>query len=105
MPEYPGGQAEMIQFLGNSIKYPENCKEDGIEGTVYLSFVIDTDGMVTDVKAMKSPDPRLSAAAMEVVGKMPEWKPGVHEGKTVKVKMVLPVKYTFDENETSGEKS
>ncbi|NEN23616.1 M56 family metallopeptidase [Cryomorpha ignava] len=93
MPEYPGGQSAMMSYLGDNIEYPEECKKEGVEGTVYLSFVIDTDGKPSDIKAVRSPDERLSANATEVVKKMPKWKPGKEDGKNVKVQYSLPIKY------------
>ena len=93
MPEYPGGNQAMMQFLGNNIVYPESCKEEGIEGVVFISFVIDEAGDLRDLKVLRSPDDRLSANAIEVVGKMPQWKPGMNAGEPVKVQYNLPVKY------------
>ncbi len=96
MPEYPGGQAALMNFLGENIKYPESCKDDGMEGTVYVSFVIDEDGTVKDIKAIKSPDERLSASALETVNKMQAWIPGKQDGKNVKVQFNLPIKYQVE---------
>ncbi len=96
MPEYPGGQGAMMTFLGENIEYPEGCKDEGVEGTVFISFVVDTDGTITDIKPLRSPDDRLSANAMKVVGKMPAWTPGEENGKTVKVMFNLPIKYQLN---------
>lgn len=96
MPEYPGGQSAMMTFLGENIVYPQSCKDEGIEGTVYVSFVIDSEGKVVDIQVVRSPDDRLSANASEVVGKMPNWTPGKHDGKPVKVQYSLPIKYQLD---------
>lgn len=96
MPEYPGGQSAMMSFLGNNIAYPEACQDEGVEGTVYVSFVIDTDGKPTDIKAVRSPDERLSANAIDVVSQMPNWTPGKQDGKNVKVQYSLPIKYQLN---------
>ena len=93
MPQYPGGQSAMMSFLSENIEYPEDCKADGVEGTVYVSFVIDTQGKPTDIKALRSPDDRLSANATEVVSKMPKWTPGKQDGENVKVQYNLPINY------------
>ncbi len=93
MPEYPGGDAAMMTFLGENIKYPADCKDEGIEGTVYISFVVDKSGEITDMKSLRSPDERLSANAMEVISKMPTWTPGENDGELVKVEYNLPIKY------------
>lgn len=96
-PEYPGGQKALMQFLSERIKYPESCKQEGVEGTVYIGFVIDRAGNPTDMKVLKSPDERLSANAMGVLAQMPQWTPGKVDGETVKVQYNLPVKYQLRE--------
>ena len=93
MPEYPGGNQEMMSYLGKNIVYPESCKEEGVEGIVFVSFVIDEEGIPTKLEAIRSPDERLSANALEVVGKMPRWTPGKQDGKPVKVQYNLPISY------------
>lgn len=93
MPVYPGGDEAMMKFLGENIEYPADCKEEGVEGTVYVSFVVDESGKPTNMKALRSPDERLSANAMEVISKMPAWTPGENGGKPVKVQYNLPIKY------------
>ncbi len=103
MPEYPGGMGELMAFLGNNIEYPADAKEDGKEGTVFLQFVIDTDGSVKDIvqkpdqKAYSNgPDQRLVEASIKVVSQMPQWIPGEYEGQKVKVQYVLPIKYQLE---------
>lgn len=100
MPEYPGGKEAMMKYLGNNIKYPENCKKDGPEGMVVLSFVIDKDGAVTDVQSVSSPDERLTMAAIDVIAQMEPWIPGQQDGKNVKVKFKLPIRYKLEEDES-----
>lgn len=96
MPEYPGGNPALMSFLGENIKYPENCKEDAIEGTVIISFIINEDGQVSDIKPLRSPDERLSHSAIETVSKMANWTPGKQDGKNVKVEYKLPIKYALN---------
>jgi len=93
MPEYPGGNEAMMAYLGNNIVYPESCKEEGVEGVVFISFIIDKDGMPTELEVLRSPDERLSANALEVVGKMPAWTPGKQDGEPVKVQYNSPISY------------
>lgn len=93
MPVYPGGDDALMKYLSENIEYPPACKEEGVEGTVYLSFVVDKSGELTDMKVLKSPDERLSANAMDVLSKMPAWTPGENAGKLVKVQYNLPIKY------------
>lgn len=96
MPEFPGGQDAMMAYLGENIVYPESCKEEGVEGTVFVSFVIDTEGKVGDIKIARSPDDRLSANAIDVVASMPDWTPGNQDGTPVKIQYSLPIRYQLD---------
>lgn len=98
MPEFPGGQEALMKFLGENIKYPEACREEGIEGRVYIGFVIDELGNVTNLEVLRSPDERLSANAMEVVAKMPQWTPGLMNSEPVKVRLNLPVFYKIKDD-------
>ena len=100
MPEYPGGTDEMLRFVSKNIVYPEKEKLDGITGTCYVSFVVDKDGSITDVKVLRgvTGGPGLDAEAVRVVKLFPKWKPGMQSGKEVKVQFNLPVKYSL----TSG---
>ena len=93
MPSYPGGEEAMMKFLGKNIEYPADCKEEGVEGIVYIGFVVDKSGTATDMKVLRSPDERLSVSAMEVIGKMPAWTPGENGGKPVNVQYNLPINY------------
>lgn len=89
MPEYPGGQAELMAFLGN-VEFPN----DAAEGAVYVSFVIEKDGTVSNVTAAKSSGVDvLDETAIAHVRKMPKWKPGSNEGKPVRVQYVVPFKF------------
>lgn len=97
MPQYPGGDQAMMKYLGNNIVYPETCKEEGVEGVVFLSFVIDEKGELKDLEVLRSPDDRLAKNAMEVVTKMPKWTPGKQDGKPVKVQYNLPISYKLAE--------
>jgi TonB family protein len=93
MPEFPGGQEALAAFMKKEVKYPKKAKRDGIEGTVYVSFVVDKDGSVTDVAVARGVDPLLDAEAMRAVRLMPKWKPGSQNGKPVKTRFHLPVRF------------
>ncbi|MDQ3111167.1 MAG: TonB family protein [Bacteroidota bacterium] len=95
MPEFPGGRGAMITFIRNTIKYPQYAKEAGIEGTVYVSFVIDKDGYVTEPKIARGVDPSLDAEALRMVKKMPRWKAGTMNGHPVRIEMKQPVRFTL----------
>jgi protein TonB len=95
MPEFPGGQAEMAKFLQKNIHYPDMAKEAGIQGKVYISFVVRKDGSVSDVKIIRGVDPSLDKEAMRVVMMMPNWKPGTQNGRPVNVRLNLPINFSL----------
>lgn len=93
MPEFPGGQNALFAFLGKNIQYPADARASKKQGTVYVSFVVNTDGKVTDVKMIRGLHPSLDKEAMRVVSRMPNWTPGMQNGKPVKTQYNLPVKF------------
>lgn len=100
-PEYPGGQEAMYAYLGKNIKYPKRDLYMNITGKVIVQFVLDTLGFVTDSKIIKSVSPTIDAEALRVVNNMPQWRPGYHKGKAVKVMMTLPISFKLDENKSA----
>jgi protein TonB len=92
MPEFPGGQEGLMKFLAG-ITYPPIARENDIEGTVYIRFVIDKSGQVTNVEVARGADKILNEAALNHVKKMPAWKPGKQRGKPVKVQYVVPIRF------------
>lgn len=92
-PEYPGGESALMTFIMKNLHYPAECAEKGIEGRVTLSFVIEEDGTVTDIQEMRSPHPLLTEEAARIIKGMPKWKPGMKDGKPVRVKYVLPITF------------
>lgn len=105
MPEFPDGVDKLATYLSENIKYPEEAKEKSISGRVFLSFVIEKDGSVTEVKVMKSINPLLDNEAVRVVKAMPKWKPGLMKGKPVRVSYVLPINFKLDESATTAKKT
>lgn len=95
MPEFPGGEREMLKYIAAHIKYPAICAEMGIQGRVYVSFVIDKKGNVTDVKVVRSPHESLAEEAIRVVEAMPQWKPGKQRNKAVRVAYNIPVNFVL----------
>ena len=93
MPSYPGGNGALMQYLSSHIKYPVIAEENGIQGRVICTFVVERDGSITDVRIAKSVDPSLDKAAMRVVSSMPKWIPGKQNGSAVRVKYTLPVTF------------
>ncbi len=95
-PEFPGGEVAMVKWIAEHVKYPEIAKENGIQGKVFVKFVIDKDGKVTDVQILRGVDPSLDKEAMRVVSEMPAWTPGKQRGKTVKVSFQLPINFKLN---------
>lgn len=95
MPEFPGGVMKMYHFLGENIEYPVNAKRKGIQGRVFITFVVEKDGSITNVKVLSGIGYGCDAEAIRVVKKMPKWRPGEHKGKPVRVQFNLPIKFTM----------
>jgi len=93
MPEFPDGQAALMQFLRDNIKYPAIARENGIAGQVVVRFVVTKDGTVTNAQIVKGLGGGLNDEALRVVKKMPKWKPGKHNGRAVPVTFNLPIKF------------
>ncbi len=95
MPEFPGGEEALRKYIAQSVKYPVIAQENGIQGRVYVSFVVNTKGKVTDVKIARGVDPNLDKEAIRVVQAMPAWKPGKQRGKAVKVSYTVPINFVL----------
>jgi TonB family protein len=97
-PEYPGGMEALGQFMGANIKYPEAAKKNGIQGTVLVCFIVNTDGSIVNAKVMKGIGSGCDEEALRVVKAMPKWKPGyMNNAKPVRVQFVLPINFKLDE--------
>ena len=90
-PEFPGGNAALMKFLSENIKYPVIAQENGIQGRVICTFVVEKDGSITDVQVVRGVDPSLDKEAIRVIQQMPRWKPGRQRGQPVRVRFTLPV--------------
>ena len=93
MPEYPGGQAALFEYLSKNIKYPADAEKKKVEGKVFVTFVVDTDGKITDVSLMRKVFPSLDAEAVRVISAMPNWIPGKQKGQVVRVKYTVPIMF------------
>lgn len=90
-PTYPGGEEAMIAFIKENVIYPEEAITNNEEGKVYVRFVIEKDGSVTNVKVVRGVSPSLDAEAIRLVASMPKWNPGLHRGKPVRTNVVMPI--------------
>ena len=91
MPEYPGGLNKLTDYLSKNIKYPQMARESGIQGRVFVNFVVEPDGSVSNVNVMRSLGGGCDEEAVRVVKAMPKWKPGRQRGKAVRVSYILPI--------------
>lgn len=95
MPEYPGGEIKLKAFLKNEIRYPAFAKEENIEGTVYVRFVVNENGDVIDPVILKTPNKVFDEPSLSVIRRMPKWTPGEDRGKKVKVNIAIPIRYSL----------
>lgn len=93
MPEFPGGQEALMQFLRQEVKYPKEAEEKGLQGRVVVRYIIEKDGSISEVEIAKSVNEYLDAEAIRVVKAMPKWKPGKQNGEPVRVKFTIPVTF------------
>ncbi|MCC8094234.1 MAG: TonB family protein [Tannerellaceae bacterium] len=93
MPQFPGGEGELLKFISKSIKYPVIAQENGIQGRVVCSFVVNRDGSIVDAEVVRGVDPSLDKEALRVINTMPKWTPGKQRGKPVRVKYTVPITF------------
>ena len=96
MPQYPGGPNEMMRYIQENIKYPQSAKDNKIEGRVFVSFVVEKDGSITNAAVMRGIDKECDAEALRVVSSMPKWNPGQHKGEVVRTQFTIPIYYKFN---------
>ncbi|MCR5191779.1 MAG: energy transducer TonB [Bacteroidales bacterium] len=92
-PEFPNGEENMYKYLGSNIKYPKDALENGIQGTVVVKFVVEKDGTISNVKAIRKIGGGCDEEAVRVVKRMPRWKPGKQRGKPVRTEFTLPIQF------------
>ncbi len=93
MPSFPGGMGALMQYLSSHIKYPVVAEENGIQGRVICTFIVERDGSITDTRVARSVDPSLDKEAVRVINSMPRWIPGKQNGTACRVKFTLPVTF------------
>jgi TonB family protein len=95
MPEYPGGEIELRKFIANNIVYPDVAQKEGIQGKVYVTFVVDREGNVANTKIARGVAPSLDQEALRVVNSLPAWKPGKQKGEAVNVSYTVPINFSL----------
>ena len=95
LAEYPGGFEAMVDFIAKSVVYPEKAKADGVEGKVFVQFIVDTDGSIAEATVLHGVGGECDDEALRVVKSMPKWQPATFKGKPVRSKYVMPIYYTL----------
>ena len=98
MPEYPGGPSALLEYLATNIRYPESAEKAGIQGRVIVTFVVMKDGSISNAKIVKSVSPELDTEALRVLSAMPNWTPGMQNGKAVNVKYTVPISFALPDS-------
>jgi TonB family protein len=93
MPQFPGGDGELLSFLAKSIKYPKEAQTKKLQGRVVCAFTVNKDGSISEMEVVKKVDPLLDAEAVRVIDLMPKWTPGKEKGKPVRVRYTVPVTF------------
>lgn len=96
MPSFPGGQTALMQYLSSNVMYPVDAQENGIQGRVTVSFVVERDGSITEVKVVRPVAPSLDKEAVRVISSMPKWKPGKQDGVNVRVMFTIPIAFRLE---------
>ncbi len=97
MPQYPGGAKELLRIIAKNVKYPAGAMAKGIEGRVYIRFVVEADGTMSSFEAVRETDPELSQAAIDAIKTLGRWTPGYQRGKAVPVYFTVPVNFTLQQ--------
>ena len=97
-PSFPGGNDRLYQFISQNVRYPESARAKKIEGRVFISFVVEKDGHLSDIKVVRSPDESLSEEALRVLKLLPRWNPGTQNGKPVRVMFTVPINFSLGGN-------
>lgn len=102
-PQYPGGLDALMVFLSTNIVYPKEAMDNGFQGTVYVSFIVEKDGSISTVKVLRGVHPLLDDEAVRVVNMMPNWSPGLQRGKPVRVQFNLPIRFILSDDNPKNE--
>jgi TonB family protein len=95
LPEFPGGDEARMKYLMENIKYPDEARKNGIQGTAYVTFVVEKDGSISNVKVLRGFDKACDEESVRVIKNMPNWKPGKQKGKAVRVQFNMPIRFAL----------
>ena len=96
MPQYPGGPNEMMKYIQENIKYPQSAIDNKIEGRVFVTFVVEKDGSISNAVVLRGIEEACDAEALRVISSMPKWNPGQHKGEVVRTQFTIPIIYKFN---------
>ena len=99
MPEFPGGEEVMMQYIAEQVKYPAEAKKAGAYGRVFIGFIVEPDGSLSDIKVLRGMGYGCDEEALRVAKFMPKWQPGMHRGKAVRVQYLVPVNFRLEEKQ------
>ncbi|OCX52412.1 hypothetical protein BEL04_13170 [Mucilaginibacter sp. PPCGB 2223] len=100
-PEFPGGEAALTRFLQQNLRYPALAKENGVQGKVFLQFVVQKDGDIDNLKVLRDPGSGLGDEALRVLAESPKWRPGIQNGRTVNVQYTIPVSFKLNNDDNN----
>lgn len=103
-PKFRGGMVGLYAYLRDHIRYPEQAQQNGLEGVIYVQFIVNEDGSVSDAEVLRGADSLLNNEAVRVISEMPPWEPGYQAGKPVKVYYKLPIRFTLQSPEGEEKK-
>lgn len=95
-PQFPGGTAALLEWLENNMQYPDSCRKNSIQGRVLVTFAVETDSTLSDIRIVKSVSPDLDREAIRLVQSMPKWKPGALRGQPVRAQMTVPIYFRLE---------
>jgi TonB family protein len=101
-PKFPGGIQNFLQYIGKNVKYPVEDWKNNLQGKVVVQFVIETNGSLTDIKAIRSPSNAMSEEAVRVVSTSPKWIPGMQGGSYVRSQFTVPISFTLNNGNTTS---
>lgn len=93
MPSFPGGDQKLHEFIKKNLRYPKECADSGIQGRVIIAFIVERNGKLSNIRVVKSVNPALDKEALRIVNLMPNWIPGKQNGRTVRVKFLIPITF------------
>ncbi|MFW6019813.1 MAG: energy transducer TonB [Bacteroidales bacterium] len=103
-PQFPGGEKARVNFIKDNLEYPESARKNNVEGTIYITFVVEQDGSISEVELLRGIEESCNKEALKVVKSMPKWRPGKQRGKAVRVRFNMPIRFKLEDQKTDESK-